>query len=291
MEMHQVRYFLAVCETLNFTRAAEQCNVAQPSLTRAIQKLEDELGGLLLRRERNRTHVTELGKLVKPHLQQIYAANQSAREQARGYKEQTTAPLTLGVMCTIGPSRLIGFFDRLAREIPALNVSTREATGRELVEELMQGELDIALIGLPDFPDRLDARPLYSEHYVIAFPPGHRFETMNEVPVVELDQEDYLARVNCEYPDHFDALGVPERCQVNIRYRSEREDWIQAMILAGMGCTVMAESMPMLPGIVTRRLSDPEISRTIQLVTVSGRRYSPTVKALIQLAQRHDWAA
>jgi len=53
MEMHQVRYFLALCETLNFTRAAESCNVSQPALTRAVHKLEEELGGLLLRREHN----------------------------------------------------------------------------------------------------------------------------------------------------------------------------------------------------------------------------------------------
>jgi len=64
MEMHQVRYFLAVAETLNFTRAAERCNVSQPALTRAIQNLEGEFGGLLFRRERNLTHLTELGRLV-----------------------------------------------------------------------------------------------------------------------------------------------------------------------------------------------------------------------------------
>ena len=64
MEMHQVRYFLALCETLNFTRAAQRCNVAQPSLTRAIKNLEEELGGPLFRRERNRTHLTDLGRLV-----------------------------------------------------------------------------------------------------------------------------------------------------------------------------------------------------------------------------------
>ncbi len=69
MEMHQIRYFLAICECLNFTRAAEQCHVARPSLTRAIKKLEAELGGPLLRRERNHTHLTELGRLIRPHLE------------------------------------------------------------------------------------------------------------------------------------------------------------------------------------------------------------------------------
>jgi DNA-binding transcriptional LysR family regulator len=66
MEMHQVRYFLAVCESLNFTRAAEHCGASQPSLTRAVQKLEDELGGPLIRRERHLTHLTDLGRLIPP---------------------------------------------------------------------------------------------------------------------------------------------------------------------------------------------------------------------------------
>lgn len=72
MEMHQIRYFLAVCEELNFTRAAERCNVAQPSLTRAIKLLEEELGGQLFHRERANTHLSELGRLVKPHLEEVF---------------------------------------------------------------------------------------------------------------------------------------------------------------------------------------------------------------------------
>jgi LysR family transcriptional regulator, hydrogen peroxide-inducible genes activator len=66
MEMYQIRYFLAVAESLNFTRAAERCNVTQSALTRAIQKLEEELGGLLLWRVRNLTHLSDLGRLMKP---------------------------------------------------------------------------------------------------------------------------------------------------------------------------------------------------------------------------------
>jgi LysR family hydrogen peroxide-inducible transcriptional activator len=71
MDMHHIRYFLAVSETLNFTRAAEKCNVTQPALSRAVQQLEEEVGGLLFRRERNLTHLTDLGLLLKPRLQQI----------------------------------------------------------------------------------------------------------------------------------------------------------------------------------------------------------------------------
>ena len=71
MEMHQARYFVALCETLNFTRAADKCNVTQPSLTRAIKLLEEELGGPLFNRERNQTHLTELGRMMEPHLREV----------------------------------------------------------------------------------------------------------------------------------------------------------------------------------------------------------------------------
>src|SRR3712207_8184276 len=87
MEMHQIRYFLAVCEELNFTRAAERCNVAQPSLTRAIKLLEEELGGSLFHRERANTHLSELGRMVRPYLEEVYAKTQEAKRQALDFGE------------------------------------------------------------------------------------------------------------------------------------------------------------------------------------------------------------
>ena len=86
MEMHQVRYFLAVSETLNFTRAAERCNVSQPALTRAVKKLEEELGGPLFRRERNLSHLTELGRMMKPHLEQSLAGTIAAMATAQDFQ-------------------------------------------------------------------------------------------------------------------------------------------------------------------------------------------------------------
>ena len=79
MEMHQIRYFLAVARELNFTRAAEHCNVSQPALTRAIQQLEDEFGGQLLRREGRLSHLTDLGERMLPLMMTV--SGKCARRQ------------------------------------------------------------------------------------------------------------------------------------------------------------------------------------------------------------------
>src|SRR5215211_1462486 len=99
MDMHHIRYFLAVCETLNFTRAAEKCNITQPALSRAIQQLEEELGGLLFRRERNLTHLTDLGALLRPRLEQIIEGVTSAKKEVKRFLTLEQANVTLGVMC------------------------------------------------------------------------------------------------------------------------------------------------------------------------------------------------
>ena len=286
MEMHQIRYFLALSETLNFTRAAERCNVTQPTLTAAIRRLEEELGGPLFHRERNRSHLTELGRLMRPHFERILSSTEAARSDAMDLTDLGKASLRLGVMCTIGPSRLIGLVNRLRDDIPALDLALTEGPGEELVTRLMAGELDIAFVGLPSYPERLDSRPLYSERYVVAFTMGHRFEDMTAVPFKELEREDYLSRVHCEHPQHLDVLGVPRSYEANIRFRSEREDWIQAMICAGMGCAVMPEFVPLLPGIASRVLIEPDVRRTISLVTVAGRRFSPATQVFVRYARR-----
>src|SRR5262245_57301448 len=97
MEMHQVRYFLAVSRTLNFTRAAEQCNVAQPSLTRAIRQLESELGGDLFRRERPQAQLTELGQRMLPLLRQCYDSAVGSRSLASSLKSGEVGALRLAL--------------------------------------------------------------------------------------------------------------------------------------------------------------------------------------------------
>src|SRR4051812_36025893 len=236
MEMHQVRYFLAVADTLNFTRAAEQCHVSQPALTRAIQQLEEELGGLLLRRERKLTHLTDFGRLIEPHLRQLSADAEAAKSTAKRFLNLEEAQIRLGVMCTIGPARFMGFLAAFRTANPGCELTLVEGVPGGLAQMLLAGDLDLAVMAQPEaFNERLDVLPLYRERFGIAFPTGHRLETQNRIRITDVAGETYLRRINCEYRDYL-AERLRE-CGVAVRvgFQSEREDWIQMMVAAGFG--------------------------------------------------------
>src|SRR6476646_11163040 len=101
MEMHQVRYFLATVSELNFTKAADKCNVTQPSLTRAIKQLEDELGGDLFRRERPHAQLTELGQRMYPLLKQCYESALGARSLASAFRSGEIGALRIALAHSI----------------------------------------------------------------------------------------------------------------------------------------------------------------------------------------------
>ncbi len=289
MELNQIRYFLTLCRELNFTRAAEICHVSQPALTKAVKNLEEELGGELFRRERGNSHLTDLGRLMQPHLEQVLTATEMARAEAGSFRKSKKAPLKMGVMCTISPHVMVDFLRAVRERVPAVELSITELPGNALIDTMIKGDMDIALAGMPKLPERFDAVPLYAERYGVAFAKGHRFEKLNAVPMRELANEHYVQRIHCEFDDHWDALKPGWDLDVNVRFRSEREDWVQAMLAAGMGCAVMPEFLPRYAGVVLRLLIEPEVDRTISLVTVAGRRYSPAIKALIQLAKSYRW--
>jgi DNA-binding transcriptional LysR family regulator len=290
MEMHQIRYFLAVAQELNFTRAAERCNVTQPALTRAIQKLEEELGGLLFRRERSLTHLTDLGRLLMPHLEQVLKEAEMAKTTAHSFLKLDDAPLHLGIMCTIGPLRFVGFLNRFRMDNPGIELAMIEETPGRLAELLMEGKLDLAVMAQPgSFDERLVVQRLYRERFVVAFPPGHRFEQRNALTIEDIAGESYLSRINCEYRDHLRSLCSERQIEIRVTYRSEREDWIQTMVTAGLGICFLPEFSPVLSGLRCRPLIDPEVAREVSLVTVAGRRYSPAVAAFMKAIRAYRW--
>ena len=292
MEFHQIRYFLAVAETLNFTRAAERCGVSQPALTRAIHRLEEELGGPLFRRERNHTHLTELGRVMRERLSQVSDQAQAAKAMARQVLGLEKARLNLGVMCTIGPARLMGFLARFQREQPGIEVVLQETTPERLTDCLLDGALDVSLLGLPTpLHERFDCLPLYRERMVVAFPTGHRFDQLKEVPVRALQGERYLDRLNCEFGSIWMELLEERGVEIEVPYRSEREDWIQTMVQAGMGVCMVPEHSIMIADLAYRPLVEPALYRSVEVVTVAGRRHAPALAAFLDAIRREAWPA
>src|SRR4051812_45882936 len=140
MEMHQIRYFLAVSRTLNFTRAAEECHVAQPSLTRAIKLLEAELGGDLFRRERNFTHLTDFGQRMLPLMNQCYDSALSAKKLASSFKTGTVASLTIALSHAISMTLLVASLSELMRVFPTLELRFLRGSAGDLAEYLKRGD-------------------------------------------------------------------------------------------------------------------------------------------------------
>ena len=292
MEMQQVRYFLTLAKTLNFTRAAQEANISQPALTRAIRQLEEELGGALFHRERRHTHLSELGKMMLPYLEQIHTQAEAARAQARNAGRLEDVTLRIGAMCTIGPALVGDLIATFRKAHPAVDVELVDEGSGELLELLTRGDLHLALFGLPDGPDaRFHGLPMFHERFVIAVPPDHPLAEKNVVSCRETHEHPYVNRANCEY---YDTVRRELRAQ-GVRWRqvfsSARDDWVQGMISAGLGIGFFPEFSVTHPGLVTRRLIDPEFTRTIMLVTVRGRPHSPAVGAFVQAARSFQWPA
>ncbi|MBL8660949.1 MAG: LysR family transcriptional regulator [Rhodospirillales bacterium] len=292
MELYQVKYFLALCETLNFTRAADKCAVSQPSLTRAIQNLEGEFGGPLFHRERQHTHLTELGRLMKPYMEQVYTQSQAAKDAAKTFAKLEDISLKIGVMCTIGPHILGNFFGSFRERYPGVEVQLLDAAGYMLSEMLLDGRIEVAIYGLPEgVGERYHTLPLFNERFVIACSSSHRFAGMDLIRCRDLHEEPYVNRYNCEYYEYAGNILRNMGVFVKVVMRSERDDWVQAMILAGLGFGFFSEYSVTMPGIVIRPLTEPEFIRQINLVTVRGRPHSPAVGAFVRHAKGYRWPA
>jgi LysR family transcriptional regulator, hydrogen peroxide-inducible genes activator len=293
MEMHQIRYFFALCEELNFTQAAQRCKVSQPALTRAIRKLEEEFGGALFHRERANTHISELGRTVLPYLKQVYEGAEQAKRQAGDFVRLQKTPLRLGLMCTIAPALLLDLVATVQARHPGIALQILDAAATELRDRLLAGDLEVAIYALPMVPvdERLHYLPLFRERFMIVMHPQHRLAAQSEVRVKDLDGEPYLSRVHCEYGGPADRVFEEQNVDCATVYESERDDWILAMVAAGLGFGFMPEHCVNHPEVLARPLVAPEFWRDVALVTVRGRPHSPAVGALVAEAMRRQWVA
>lgn len=288
--MHEIRYFLAACETLNFHRAADRVHVGQPALTRAIQKLEAELGGFLFKREKAHVYLTDFGELMRGQLEDVLKRTEAAKRSARTFLSLEEKSLTLGVMCTIGPMRFIDFLNDFHGHHPGITVHVVDGAAAHLLDLLRDGRLDLALVARPEpFDADMRVEAIYAERFGLACAAGHSLAARSTIELADVRGEAYLERINCEYSGHIDELCRARGIEIWSAYRSEREDWILAMVAAGMGVCFIAEFSASLPGLCHRPVADPEIVRHVSLVSLACRPQSAAAKAFSQEARNHDW--
>ncbi len=294
MEFNQVRYFLTLAGTLNFTRAAEACNVTQPALTRAIQKLEEELGGLLFHRERNLTQLTELGQLMLPLLEQASAAAQSAREQAQAFKRRDAAPLRLGLDPSIAADMLIPVIAELEARIKGFELSLREGSSSEIARLLLEGTLDAGLVvGREPINERLNRWTLYDEGLVVLCAPTHRFSALADVSLALLGEEPILRREgpDCALAADLDRLCAEAGVALQRRHSGASDDHLHAMAKASLGIMVAGEYQKVPAGLVAKTLVPEFRGRAITLVAIAGRGHGLGVTNFLNLMRARDWNA
>lgn len=291
MEMHQIRYFLAVSETLNLTKAAERCRVAQPSLTRAIQALEAELGGELLRRERSRSHLTELGQRVLPMLRQCYETAVSAKSVAASMRNGDVVPLSLALSHTIGLKPFVPMLQELSRLFPGLQLKLLRGSRNEVVEYLKCGEAEMAIAGpLGEVLPRLDAFPLFDQPCEVGLAPEHRLATKPRVDFPDLASETFVIDTSCELTEEFRArLKANAILDAAIHSVTRREDQL-ALLKANLGVAIVTVSGAQMHGLSHVPLRHLDLRLTVSAYAVAGRHRGRASVALLNMLQAVDWS-
>ncbi len=293
MELSQIRYFVVLARTLHFTRAAEACHVSQPALTKAIQKLEDELGGALFHRERSHTQLTELGRLMLPPLERAFDSARDAKTQAEAFRRRESSPLRIGLEYSVSSAVLTPVLASLRRHFTDLELSMHQGPQTALCERMLAGELDLGLfVERPDLPERLHRWRLFAERYVLICPPGHRFGECETVSVADLAGESLLLLDDARCPlrrfllDLCEAAGVRPRRQ---HFASSQQQIID-MVLASLGVSVVGERVPLAAPLLHRPMRCDPDRRDIIVAALAGRPLGPTPALFLKLMRGRAWA-
>lgn len=288
MEIQQARYFVALCETLNFTRAAERCNVTQPSLTRAVRLLEDELGGPLFNRERNNTHLTELGRLVEPHIRELLDQAQAASVRATAFARLKVARLKVGVTRGVPLPPLDDILRRYAARHPETEVEILDERAADLQESLRRGDLEVVVLPTPAAADTDDLHhhPLAEGVPRLVVRDDHALASRAAVPLAELRHHPVICAAGCRFWEEAARRLVELGVEVRPRVTAGSHDWVMELVAAGVGVALSPHSGTLPPGLAAVGIEGPPLRRPVSLATKRGRLYSPPVKAFVDLALR-----
>lgn len=290
MEMHQVRYFLAVARTLNFTRAAKECNVAQPSLTRAIKLLEGELGGDLFRRERPRAMLTPLGERMYPLLKQCYDSAQSARALAVMINDGEVGALKLAVSSSIELGLIMSHVNELRKSVNEIELKILRGTGPQLVEYMKSGEAELAIAAaIGDAWDRLDTWKLFEEPFDMVFSRSHRLASHEHISLEDLRPERFLLRSHCEKCTDLADMLRSKGLNADHRHEVSSDQDLLALLEANIGIGFLPRTVNAPAALVRTSVEDIEMSRIVSLYGVAGRQRTPIAATFMKMLRAAAW--
>jgi len=254
MTLTELKYIVAVAREKHFGHAAEACFVAQPTLSVAIKKLEDELGVTLFERGGSEVSMTPLGAQIVAQAERVLEQTAAIKEIAKQNKDPLIGPFRLGIIYTIAPYLLPPLVKTLIERVPQMPLVLQENFTARLVELLRQGELDAIVVALP-FPDQgLVVQPVYDEPFVVAVPKDHEWARRRSIHADELKSETMLLLGN----GHCFRDQVLEVCPEMSRFSTSGDgiartfegsslETIRHMVASGIGITVLPEgSVPEL---------------------------------------------
>lgn len=288
--MHQVRYFLAVSRTRNFTRAAEECNVSQPALTRAVKHLEAELGGDLFRRERSLTQLTDLGRRMLPALSQCLESAQMAKALAQSYRKGEHSPLNIALSRSVPIETLSAHIGALTRAFPGVEAKFFRGPAHEIVEKLKQGDMELAVAGaLGEEWERLDSWPLFVEQFGVVVNSGNALASRDGVRLADLGGEHLVCRTHCKESKQLVAQLRSLGIEKTSRHEAVSMNDLIDLVRADLGIAVLPRSIRLPEEVRAIAVDELELSRQVCLYAVAGRQRSPAACGFIKLLRAADW--
>ncbi len=244
MTLTELRYIVALAREHHFGRAADKCNVSQPTLSVAVKKLEEELGVALFERGTGEVRATPVGAQVVAQAERALAEAARVLEVAAAGKDPLCGPLRLGVIYTIGPWLLPALVPRVKERAPQMPLFIVEGYTENLLERLKASELDVLVLALPVEEPGIVAQPVYEEAFRTLVPVGHPWAVLKSLRPEQLLKEPLLmlGAGNCFRDQVLDLCSRASRGESPQVLEGSSLETIRHMVSSGVGVTVMPSS-------------------------------------------------
>ena len=284
MQLHQLAYALAVAEEESFTRAADRLHLAQPSLSRQVRLLEQELGVVLFNRGpgQGRVTLTPDGSALLPFMQRVLADIEATGAEARALSGMVRGHLAVGATPSLITSVLAPALVAFHASHPGIDLSVVEAGSHQLVPQVASGEVDLALVVLPVTEPMVTTTPLFHDPLVLAVAPDHPFARKRRVQVRDLDGLD-LVMFREGYDLRAVTLDACREAAVEPHLVSEGGEMagVLSFVAAGLGAAVVpAIALPADGSLAAVPFAAPTLSRTVALAQRGDRALARPARAL-----------